>query len=78
MLVQSQKPGDSIFITIPAGTVIEEDTEIEIRTNETSKSRAKLGINAPREFGISRSGPYRGGVPIPAPEPEPDPVPALT
>jgi len=73
MLALTQKSGASIYIKGPGWV-------IEIRTLETKRGGVKLGINAPREFGISRDRPSSGGVPIAAPEPEPDPatVPALT
>jgi len=74
MLALTQMKGESVFITCPDGS------EIEILLYDIRGKRTRVGIAAPMAYEISRSGPYRGGVPIAAPEPEPDPVPvpALT
>lgn len=53
-LVLGRRPGQSVVITIPAGTVITKDIEISVSLYELRVGSCRLAVQAPRNFPVNR------------------------
>ncbi len=58
MLVLSRQRDESIIITIPAGTAIDNDTNIKVTVVDIRRDKVRAGIEAPRGFPVHREEVY--------------------
>ena len=54
MLVLSRKKGESIKVTIPEGTLITEDMEIDLMVVDIRGDKVRLGLEAPQVVRLLR------------------------